>query len=63
MAVPKRRHSSTRGKKRRTHWKLHSPGLHSCSHCGSPKLPHRVCPGCGYYKDRLVIEPKEEETA
>ena len=27
MAVPKRRHSSTRGKKRRTHWKLQSPGL------------------------------------
>ena len=25
MAVPKRRHSSTRGKKRRTHWKLQKP--------------------------------------
>ncbi len=27
MAVPKRRHSSTRGRKRRTHWKLRAPGL------------------------------------
>ena len=34
MAVPKRRHSSTRGKKRRTNWKLSKPGLNLCSHCG-----------------------------
>ena len=27
MALPKRRHSATRGKKRRTHWKAALPGL------------------------------------
>jgi large subunit ribosomal protein L32 len=58
MAVPKRRHSSTRGKKRRTHWKAEAPTLTKCSHCHQPKPPHVVCPNCGYYKGvrRIVIE-------
>ena len=60
MAVPKRRHSSTRGKKRRTHWKLAKPGVSSCSHCGQPKLPHRACPNCGHYKGEEVTSPKSE---
>jgi large subunit ribosomal protein L32 len=60
MAVPKRRHSSTRGRKRRTHWKLTSPGLQACSHCSSPKLPHRVCPNCGFYDGEEVVPPRGE---
>ena len=24
--------------------------------CGEVKLPHRVCPNCGFYKNREVIE-------
>lgn len=58
MAVPKRRHSSTRGKKRRTHWKLKDAGPGNCSHCGQPKLPHRVCANCGYYAGEEVVVPK-----
>jgi large subunit ribosomal protein L32 len=34
-----------------------------CPRCGGSQLPHRVCPSCGYYKDRLVVENKEEENA
>ncbi len=30
-----------------------------CSNCGSPKLPHRVCPECGFYKGRQVKEGSE----
>ncbi len=60
MAVPKRRHSSTRGRKRRTHWKLRSPELSTCSHCGQPKLPHRACPQCGQYKGEEVRFRKAE---
>ena len=26
-----------------------------CPQCGAPKLPHHVCPKCGYYKDREVV--------
>jgi large subunit ribosomal protein L32 len=32
--------------------------LDECSHCHSPKLPHHVCPTCGWYNDREVIEVK-----
>jgi large subunit ribosomal protein L32 len=45
MPNPKRRHSAQRRAKRRAH---------------EPKLPHRVCPHCGQYKGREVIEVGEE---
>jgi len=32
-----------------------------CPRCGEAKLSHRICPSCGYYRDRLVIEKQEEE--
>ena len=60
MAVPKRRHSSTRGKKRRTHWKAGTAAPSVCAHCSQPKLPHRACPNCGYYKGEEVTPPKAE---
>jgi large subunit ribosomal protein L32 len=61
MALPKRRHSKTRGRKRRTHWKLADPQLGTCSHCKSPKPAHTVCQVCGYYKGRQVMEIKEKK--
>jgi len=63
MALPKRKHSKSRRDKRRTHWKLDPPHLIACPECGKWKLPHRVCPYCGYYKGRkvLVIEKEEKE--
>ena len=59
MAVPKRRQSKTRGRKRRTNWKISSPQVSNCPQCSEPKQPHRVCPNCGYYKDRPVISNSE----
>lgn len=56
MAVPKRKVSKTRKKKRRTHWKAKAPGLARCPKCNEPVMPHRACPQCGYYKDNKVIE-------
>ncbi len=60
MAVPKRKVSRTRKRKRRTHWKAQKPAVSVCPKCFYPKLPHRVCPNCGYYKDRNVIEVEEQ---
>lgn len=54
MAVPKKRTSKTRKRKRRTHFKLSGPGLVSCPQCGEQKLSHRVCSHCGYYKGSEV---------
>ncbi|MFH1678007.1 MAG: 50S ribosomal protein L32 [Candidatus Omnitrophota bacterium] len=61
MPLPKRRHSKSRGRKRRTHWKLNSPGLVPCPQCKELRLPHKVCGFCGYYHGRQVIEIKIKE--
>jgi len=61
VALPKRRHSKTRGRKRRTHWKVKSTNLAPCPQCKEPKSVHRVCPVCGYYKGKQVIEIKVKE--
>lgn len=60
MAVPKRRHSLARKRKRRSHLSLNVPGLDACPQCMEPKLPHRACDACGTYKGRQVIAIKEE---
>jgi len=59
MPNPKRRHSKTRGRKRRTHYKATAPSTAECPNCHEQKLTHRACPNCGYYDGRSVIIPKE----
>ncbi|NOZ77930.1 MAG: 50S ribosomal protein L32 [Acidobacteria bacterium] len=59
MANPKRRHSKARRDKRRAHDALTSPGWSLCPSCFEPKPPHRVCPHCGSYRGRTVIEVEE----
>lgn len=56
MPVPKKRVSRTRRDKRRTHQKLTAPNLVKCPACSEFVMPHRICPACGHYKDRTVIE-------
>ncbi len=56
MAVPFRRVSKTRKRKRRTHFKLSLTGIAKCSECGTIIKTHRACPSCGMYKGRTVIE-------
>jgi large subunit ribosomal protein L32 len=53
--VPKRKHSKARQGKRRSQWKLTGPNLSSCPQCRELKLSHRVCPKCGFYKDKVVV--------
>jgi len=61
MPNPKRRHSRSRRDKRRGNDKLEAVILSVCPQCKMPKKPHRVCPHCGYYKGRQVVQIKEEE--
>ncbi len=56
MGNPKRRHSRSRGRKRRTHWKLDAPTLTSCPQCHEPVRPHHVCLNCGHYAGRSAVE-------
>ena len=60
MPNPKRRHSKTRTAKRRTHDALPQVGRSLCPQCQEAKLPHVVCPNCGYYKGRQVKAAAEE---
>lgn len=59
MAVPKKRVSKQRKRKRRGAVKAAIPPVQACPKCGDPRLPHRVCPTCGTYRDEQVIEVEE----
>jgi large subunit ribosomal protein L32 len=59
MPNPKRRHSKARTRTRRAHDFLDAKSLSTCPQCHEAKMPHRVCPKCGYYKGREVIAVKD----
>ena len=61
MAVPFRKISKSVKRKRRTHFKLQAPTMAVCPNCGELTLSHTVCKKCGYYKGKLVVEPKPEK--
>ncbi|NCO57707.1 MAG: 50S ribosomal protein L32 [Nitrospirae bacterium CG18_big_fil_WC_8_21_14_2_50_70_55] len=56
MAVPKRKTSRCSRDQRRTHDALTAPALSICPECKEAKQPHIVCPHCGSYRGRKVIE-------
>lgn len=60
MPLPKRRHSSTRQAKRRTHYKMTAPTLTTCKRCGAASKAHHICASCGYYNGRQWYAPKTE---
>jgi large subunit ribosomal protein L32 len=60
MPNPKRRHSHSRKNRRRAHDFLVVPSFSLCSNCGTPKLPHRACLECGFYRGRQVVKQAEE---
>ena len=59
MAVPKQRTAKSRRDRRRAHHALKAKNMVQCSNCGEMRLPHRVCPNCGHYKGREVVEIEE----
>ena len=57
MAVPKQRKGRLSTRIRRSaNDRIGTPARSVCPQCGEAKLPHRVCPNCGYYKSREVLE-------
>ena len=60
MAVPFRRTSKTTKRMRRSHFKLSVTGLTKCSNCGATIVSHRVCPECGYYYGKQVVDVKSK---
>ncbi len=53
--LPKRKLSSGRRDRRRAHDALKASNSVACPNCGEPRLPHRVCPKCGFYQGREVL--------
>jgi large subunit ribosomal protein L32 len=54
--VPKQRKTKSRRNQRRMHLFVKAPILVRCPKCGKSVLPHTVCPNCGYYKGKEVID-------
>lgn len=56
MAVPKKKRSTSRQGGVRSHHALSIPAYGECPQCHEIKRPHHICPHCGYYKDREIME-------
>lgn len=53
--LPKKKHSKKRQGGRSAHFAMSRVTLSECPQCHNAKLPHRVCPACGYYNGREVV--------
>ncbi len=60
---PKQKISKGRRDRRRAHDALRHPHLVTCPTCKNKRPPHQVCPYCGTYRGRVVIEIEEEGAA
>jgi large subunit ribosomal protein L32 len=57
MAVPKKKKSKAKVRAgRASNWRLTASARSVCPRCTTVKLPHTVCPTCGWYKGRQAID-------
>lgn len=61
-ALPKRKIAKARQGKRRSHLAFRNPQIGYCPQCNSPKQAHHVCPTCGTYAGREVVQIKSQGT-
>jgi len=62
MAVPTGKKSKSKKRMRRAnHDRITLPHITDCPNCAADMLAHRACPECGYYRDRQVFVPVEDE--
>ena len=60
MAVPKRKHSNARTGSRRAHDAKQPRQLTYCNRCSTAIPTHVICPKCGHYMGRPVVEMEDE---
>ncbi|QDT66201.1 50S ribosomal protein L32 [Calycomorphotria hydatis] len=60
MAVPKRKTSKSRKGKRRSHLSVKPMNITNCPQCSAVTPTHVVCPNCGYYMGRTLVESEED---
>lgn len=56
MSVPKQRHSKARQARGRVRYVKTAKNGVACPKCGASILAHRVCPKCGFYKNREYVD-------
>jgi large subunit ribosomal protein L32 len=56
MAVPKRKHTNARTGSRRAHDAKKPRQIEYCTECSTAVPSHSVCPKCGNYMGRKVME-------
>ncbi len=59
---PKKRHSHQRQGKRRASISLQLGQSIVCANCGARHLSHIICPQCGFYDGKQIIEKKVTST-
>jgi large subunit ribosomal protein L32 len=59
--LPKKKYPKARQGKRRSHLAKSPTATIECSRCHAIKLSHTVCPTCGTYDGREVIEIKSTQ--
>ncbi|OUT61629.1 MAG: 50S ribosomal protein L32 [Rhodopirellula sp. TMED11] len=60
MAVPKRKHSNSRTGNRRSHDRVKKAQIAYCPQCSQAVPTHTICPKCGHYMGRTLVEPTDE---
>ncbi|MBC8177103.1 MAG: 50S ribosomal protein L32 [Deltaproteobacteria bacterium] len=60
MAVPKKKKSRSKRGSRRAHDVIPMSKTTTCPQCHEPVLPHHICPECGTYRGKTIIEAEED---
>ncbi len=55
MPVARQSHTKARRDRARVHHQLKAKKLIDCPNCKAKIAPHIVCPQCGYYKNKEVV--------
>ena len=56
MAVPKRKKGRAKTNSRRSSHTITAANVASCPQCNELRVPHRVCPSCGTYGGKEIVD-------
>ncbi|MDR1895111.1 MAG: 50S ribosomal protein L32 [Spirochaetales bacterium] len=60
MAVPKHKASKARTRRRRViNSRLTLGTFRTCPNCGNTMVSHQVCPKCGFYRGKQILNPED----